>query len=189
MKLHYLLPVATLAALTACGSKSNEGAATDKDTTATPALVNEPYAESSLSNNDTVSLAGDLYHVNVSRSADKSLPVVTDELGTRFYDNRVRVAVRRSNGDMVFEREFTKADFQPHLSDKENAVMVLLGMAYDASRSTPTSLCFGAAVGQPGIDEGPAFVVRLSLDGNDVKIARDNNQDTTGAEAASAASL
>ena len=53
-------------------------------------------------------------------------------------------------------------------------------MAYDETASVSgLVLRFGAQVGQPGIGEGPAFTVELSLDGS-VRIVRDSNQDTTG---------
>ncbi len=165
--------------IAACSGKKSESQTSDNDTTTT-AKANTPYANSSQTNDYTARLGGTDYVVTISRSADTSLPVVTDELGNKFYDNRVNVQVKRG-AEQVLNKTFTKENFSEFLtSQSERQGTVLLGMAYDSEKSDGHTLRLGAQIGQVGIEEGPAFTVEIPLDGGAVSIVRDTNQDTTG---------
>lgn len=165
-----------------CGEKKKdenapqEGAAKEQKSSV-------PYAEPALTLNDTVTVGGRTFRVRLSRTADESLPVVTDDLGGQFYDNNVAVVVEYDSGEMFFSRNFTKADFAKSMSEDELKGSVLLGMAFNSDATDGSALRFGAQVGQPGIEEGPAFVVEVPLNGGKHKIARDYKQDTTGEDA------
>ena len=115
----------------------------------------------------------------MERRADTSLPVVTDELGNRFYDNRVEVSILR-DGQSFLQRSYTKDAFSDFLSASDKQGTVLLGMAFDADRSDSRAIRLGAQIGQVGVEEGPAFIVEIPLSGAASSIVRDSNQDTTG---------
>lgn len=166
----------------ACGDKKTQGEAATADSLAQTTAKDAPYEEPELKNTFTAKLAGKNFEITVVRRADKSLPVVTDELGKQFYDNRVDVTIL-SDGEPFFERSYTKEAFADFLSSAEKQGTVLLGMAYDSEKSDASTLRLGAQIGQVGIEEGPAFSVEIPLDGGASSIVRDQEQDTTGNDA------
>lgn len=169
----------TLAALSACGGKKSDGEAAMQDTALTQ-QTDAPYADPSQTSTAEAVLGGKRYEVTIARSADKSLPVVTDDMGKTFYENRVDVTVKR-DGEEFFHKSYSKEAFSDFLtSPADRQGTVLLGMAFDKSRSTASTICLGAQIGQIGIEEGPAFCVEIPLNGGTASIVRDNKQDTAG---------
>lgn len=161
----------------ACGGGGKDGGS-QTDTTQT-AQTKEPYADSPLNNDYKATLGGHAYEIRIARHADKALPVVHDDMGAAYYDNRVDVTVTR-DGAAFFSRAYTKEAFADFLSANESRGMVLLGMAYDPERSNERAIHIGAQIGQIGIEEGPAFSIEIPLDGSAASITRDKNQDTSG---------
>lgn len=166
-------------AFTACGSKQNEGTANEQDSAQTANKPEAPYAEGEKNDTLTTRLAGKDYVVRIERKADKSQPVVTDDMGKQYYDNRVDVSIT-CEGEEFFKKSYTKASFADFLSSAESQGTVLLGMALDQVKSDGHAIYLGAQVGQVGIEEGPAFSIEIPLDGSAQHIVRDRNQDTTG---------
>lgn len=163
----------------ACGDKKNDNAATANDSVQVTTANEGPVADRELKNSFTARLGGDTYDISIHRVADQSLPVVTDEQGKEYLDNRVEVVISR-NGELFRNVTYTKDSFGEFLSAAEKEGTVLLGMAYDSERSDAKCIRLGAQIGQVGIEEGPAFSVEIPLNGGAVSILRDNNQDTTG---------
>ena len=150
--------------LASCSNKKSDAEAQNVDSTQTVNNNNAPYAEPTQSNAYTTKLAGKQFEITISRVADKTLPIVKDDLGKEFYKN-----------------SFTKDAFSEFLTtaaDRQGTV--LLGMAYDSAKSDGHAIRLGAQIGQVGIEEGPAFSIEIPLDGSAASIVRDNNQDTTG---------
>lgn len=168
-----------LVALSACGEK--KATVEDKNDTPTASVQQKagPTADKDREYAYNARLGNSDYVIRVKRSADKALPTVTDETGISYYDNRVEIVVTR-NDEQLIARTFTKADFRTLLSKEEEKGTVLLGMAFDSEQSTPNAIKLGAQIGQPGIEEGPAFTVSLPLNGGTPTIERDNKQDSTG---------
>lgn len=177
--MRFAASLALVLGLAACGNSPKEANEAPTDSTQTVAKKELPYADSNLRNSFTAELGGKTYSITLERSADKELPVVTDELGKEFYDNRVEVTIT-CGGTAFFSKSYTKEDFSGLLSEAESRGTVLLGMAFDAENSTSQSIRLGAQVGQVGIEEGPAFCVEIPLNGGNPRIVRDKNQDTTG---------
>lgn len=165
--------------LSSCGEKKSNVNVEALQTEQQQAVAGTPYAESELKNTSTAKLGGRTYQITVERRADTSLPVVTDELGNRFYDNRVEVSILR-DGQSFLQRSYTKDAFSDFLSASDKQGTVLLGMAFDADRSDARAIRLGAQIGQVGVEEGPAFIVEIPLSGAASSIVRDSNQDTTG---------
>lgn len=169
-----------MAALVSCSDKKSDANAPSTDSLTTNNSSNAPYAEPNQSNAYTAKLGGKDFEISIVRQSDKSLPLVTDDLGKEFYDNRVDVVIK-CNGQEFYKHSFTKeafADFLTTTADRQGTV--LLGMAYDSAKSDAHTIRLGAQVGQVGIEEGPAFSIEIPLDGGAMSIVRDNNQDTTG---------
>lgn len=163
---------------TACGDKKNNNANDDADSVQVSASQG-PHADNAHRHTYTAVLKGKHYDITIDRQPDRSLPLVSDEMGRQYVDNSVEVIIA-CEGKLVRSKTFTKRAFAAFLSGKEKQGTVLLGMAYDAERSNSNHICLGAQIGQVGIEEGPAFTIEIPLDGSAISILRDNNQDTTG---------
>lgn len=176
-----LLLLLAAVTFTACGDRSKTAdAASDKPATeATKPADDAPYADTNRTNEKEVTLGGRKYFVRAFRTVDRNLPVVEDEVGKKFYDNRVELTITR-DGEAFCSKTFTKADFDSQLSDSEKQGTVFLGMAFDESGSDAHAIRLGAQIGQPGIEEGPAFIVEVTLSNGEISIVRDKNQDSTG---------
>ncbi len=172
----WIAGIALAAALAAgCGGKSTDGDKDGKDSVAAAAA--KPFSDPDLKMEYTARLGGKEYAVTVKRSADPSQPVVEDELGRQYYDNRVTVTVTR-DGEPFSEKSYTKDSFRDFLTPSDSKGTVLLGMAFDADGSDGHAIRLTAQVGQPGIEEGPGFIVELPLGGGPESILRDKRQDT-----------
>lgn len=169
--------LALCALCTACGGKNSEQQ--NGDSTQVSRKADDTYAEPETKRTFTAKLNGQTFDIAIVRSADKSLPVVTDDMGKRYYDYRVEVTIA-SNGKLFYTHSYTKEDFADHLSADEKKAMVLLGMAYDSVTSDNDHICLGAQVGQIGLEEGPAFRITIPINGSAPTIERDNRQDTSG---------
>ncbi len=161
--------------LAGCGGKSAEAGKDGKDSAA---VAVKPYADPKMEMKYSVRLAGKGYSVTIKREADPSQPVVQDELGHEFYDNRVTVTILR-DGAAFSEATYTKDSFREFLTATDSKGSVLLGMAFDPDRSDSRAIRLVSQVGQPGIEEGPSFVIEIPLDGGAASILRDKRQDTT----------
>lgn len=138
-----------------------------------------PYAEEESENQFSATLANKNYSISIVRKSDKTLPIVVDDMGKQYYDNKVNVVIT-CNGEAFFEKSYTKDSFSDFLSSSETQGTVLLGMAFDQVKSDSHAIYLGAQIGQVGIEEGPAFSVEIPLDGTASSILRDKNQDSTG---------
>lgn len=120
---------------------------------------------------------GATYKICIECKADTSLRLAVDESGNKYYDNRVRLSIRRPDGSEFFDRTFTKADFAQYVegANKEGA---LLGIVFDNAETD--CLRFAASVGSPDrmSDEYVPLVLMVSRTGG-VMISKDTKLDTT----------
>lgn len=122
------------------------------------------------------------YTVTVDLKADTSLPLVK-EGNQKYYDNRIRLTITRSDKSQFFSREFTKADFSAYLDNAYARDGALLGIVLD--RADGDHLVFAASIGSPdkSSDEYLPLVMRISRLG-EVSVSRDTQLDTNAADAA-----
>ncbi|WP_337385450.1 DUF4738 domain-containing protein [Prevotella sp.] len=134
------------------------------------------------SQNRTISWLGSAYTLCVERKADHELQLAKDETGTKYYDNRIKLVIKRSDDSEFFNRTFTKADFADYVGNdyKDGA---LLGIVFD--RTDSDNLYFAASVGSPDkmSDNYVPLVLTISRLGA-VKIKQDTKLDTTSDEEA-----
>lgn len=123
-----------------------------------------------------VEWVGSTYKVIVSRKADSSLPLVTQDENTKYYDNKVSVRVVRQDGSEFFNRTFTKSDFSGYVSDKMKEKSALLGVVF--FKAEGDYMYFAASVGAPDVtsDEYVPMVVKLSRMGA-VSVNKDESLD------------
>lgn len=165
--------------ITSCGSKQSDAQKNQADSSLVQANAEAPYADTDLDNTTSAQLGGKTYSIRITRKADKALPIVTDDIGKKYYDNRVDVVIT-CNGEDFFSKSYTRESFAAHLSSDETQGAVLLGMAFDSVKSDNHAIYLGAQVGQIGIEDGPAFSIEIPLDGSEPNIVRDKTQDTSG---------
>lgn len=115
------------------------------------------------------------YVCTVERIADDSLPMVKDETGQLFVDNRVKVVISRADGSVFFEREFTKAAFNAYIDDDFRKTGILEGFVFD--KVEPNEVRFACSVSRPQSDEYIPLIVAVSRQGN-IGIAKDMRLDT-----------
>ena len=118
-----------------------------------------------------ISWLGKQYQVEVARVASDSLPMVKDELGQQFVDNRIVLKVIRSDGSIFCTKTFTKAAFNASLDDDYRKTGILEGFVFD--RAEGNQLFFAASVSHPQTDEYIPLVVTLS-NFAEVGISRDD---------------
>ena len=126
--------------------------------------------------NWNVDWVGSTYTVFVHRFADESLPMVEDEYGNKYYDNRVSVKVIRKDGSEFFNKTFSKTDFSSCLDDNFRRNGALLGLLF--VEAVGDDLKFGGSVGSPDplSDEYIPLVMKLNRMGT-VHVSRDTELD------------
>lgn len=169
-----------LGLLTACGGKQ-ENNATGEDSLAQQTAGNpaEPVADDASTQDFTANLGGHEYTIELKQYADKTIPVVEDELGGQSYDNSVEMTIKR-DGSIFKSKKFTKEAFQDFMSRDDWKISVLQGMTF--VKSDEEGLHFAAQVGERDTDGAMAFNVLVTTSGT-IDITRDYNQDTTGSDA------
>lgn len=124
-----------------------------------------------------VAWLGKEYKVEINRSPSDSLPLVKDETGQKFVDNRISLRIIRADGSVFFNRSFTKAAFENLLNDDYRKTGILEGLVYDKVEGN--NVFFAASVCHPQTDEYIPLVVSVSNFG-DVGIKLDSQLDTNG---------
>lgn len=134
---------------------------------------------------------GAQYVVSIERSADTSLPLVSDESGQEYYDNTIHLRIQREDGSDFVNRTFKKSDFVSYVRgsgmEKTGA---LLGIVYDKIENG--RLVFATSIGSPDFrsDEFVPMVMTLDRNGNfsvtlDTQLDSDSSEDgVTGDEEA-----
>lgn len=167
--------VLTALVVTSCGKKkqSNDIIVPTVETPKpqTPVRM-QPYDQT----ND-VQWLGKEYQVAINRVSSDSLPMVKDETGQQFFDNRITVRILRSDGSVFFKRVFTKADFVAQLDDDYRKTGILEGIVFD--KADGNNIIFAGSVSHPQTDEYIPLVVSVSNFG-EVSIRRDDQMDTSG---------
>lgn len=126
---------------------------------------------------EDVDWIGKTYSVEIKRTVDVELPMIVDDLGNKFYDNKITVRVLRPDGSVFFDKIFSKADFASCMTEGYMKKNALLGIVLD--KADGDNLCFAASVGSPDVlsDEYMPLIITLSRTGN-VSIKKDTRLDS-----------
>ncbi len=124
---------------------------------------------------------GAVYHVNVSRQADPSLPLADDGTGNKYYDNKIKLSVVRKDQSVFYSKTFTKADFVNYVDEAYRKNSALLGVVFDKVEGN--NLIFAVSIGSPDqmSDEYVPLVLKISNHGA-VSIRKDSLLDTDSTE-------
>lgn len=110
----------------------------------------------------TFTYNGKEYQSRVVCRPDESLPIVVNEQGEKFVDNRITLRIT-SGGNTIVEKVFTKASFASQVDDKFLKNSILEGMVY--SDVTKDGIEYGASVSYPLTDLYIPFLLKVTLDG------------------------
>ena len=121
---------------------------------------------------------GHTYSVAIERLAADSLPVVKDETGQEFVDNKITLVIKRADGTVFFRKVFTKASFASYLTDTYNQKALLSSMIFHEVDGN--ELEFAASVSMPDSDD--EFIpLEISVNKDKgIQIERDATLDTWG---------
>ena len=97
-----------------------------------------------------------------SETADE-LPVVEDEDGTKYKDNRYNLLVTK-DGQTLFQRSFTKADFKSQLSSDFQKYGIMDGLRFNHIEDG--KLIFNTCVSFPDSDMSCPFILAIGPDGS-----------------------
>ena len=115
------------------------------------------------------------YTCTVERMADDSLPMVKDETGQQFVDNRVRVIIARADGSKFLDKEFKKASFDSYINEDYRRTSILEGFVFD--RVENSEVRFACSVSRPQSDEFIPLILSVNRIGN-IDIKQDTRIDT-----------
>lgn len=177
MKIIPTLLIASVVALSvvACGNKKqNNDIIAKKPVVKAPA---SPVKMQDYNHRESVNWLGQQYGIAINRRADTSLPLVTDDGGGKYYDNRIEVRVTRPDGSVFFDRAFTKTDFAAQVGDDYINKSALLGIVID--RVEGENVVLAASVGSPDVlsDEYVPLLITVSRTGG-VSISKDTRLDS-----------
>ena len=112
-----------------------------------PKVPSGPQSMTDFKYEKKIDWMGSTYTIRIHRFADKSLTLVSDEDGRKYYDNKFQVQILRQDGSSFYERTLTKDDFREYTDNQYGKDGALIGFMFD--RAEGNKLYFGASVGSP----------------------------------------
>ena len=158
----YTLACASILFFTACSSKNKNGEDTQlsmQDSTAIAGPQRMQVSEVKA----TLTYKGKDYQSSVVRQPDETLPIVTDEQGAKFVDNRIALRIT-SGGKQVVDKVFTKESFASLIDSKFMKYAILEGLVFD--QTTPRGMIYAASVCYPQSDLYVPIRLTITADGN-----------------------
>ena len=149
----------TLLTLIACQEQKTDAQQTVQTEQLTEEIHNLPAYEYS----DSLMQGSRKVVYTISREADDNLPIVEDEYGVKFKDNRYQLKVVK-DGKALFGRSFTKADFKSHLSGEIEKYGIMDGMRFNYAQEG--KLYFNACISLPESDMTCPFILTIGPDGS-----------------------
>lgn len=105
---------------------------------------------------------GKEYQSSVVRRPDESLPIVKNEQGEKFVDNRITLRIT-CGGKQVVDKVFTKDNFASLVDAKFMKYSILEGLVYD--KTTPQGIIYAASVCYPQSDLYVPIRLTITADG------------------------
>lgn len=91
------------------------------------------------------------YAISTNRTANESLPMLTDEIGQQYIDNQVTVTVQRTDSSIFFKQVFTKESFTSYLDSDFRKNGYLENIIFQNVENG--CLKFGVAISRPGSED------------------------------------
>lgn len=127
---------------------------------------------------ENVVFRGKEYRSSVTRRPDESLPLVKNEEGERFIDNRIYLRLT-GGGKTVIDKAFTKADFAQIVDARFLQHAILEGLVFD--HTTPQGFVYAASVAYPNSDLYVPLRLTITPDGK-IQLSKDELMEEPPAE-------
>lgn len=125
---------------------------------------------------NTVTWQGQPYQVEISRVADDSLPMLKDDDGQEYVDNKVTLSIKRQDGSSFFHQTFTKASFVPYLEEPFRKNGQLASIRFDEVDNS--AMEFMVVIALPNAVDDLYVPLELTVDRQGaIKIELDNDMD------------
>ena len=115
------------------------------------------------SHTDTLMQGSHMVIYTIISQPDDELPLVVDDDGTKFKDNRFSLEITKDE-QTLFSRNFTKADFKSMLSKDFQDCGIMDGMRFN--RAEDGKLYFNTCVSYPESDMSCPFILTIGPDGS-----------------------
>jgi len=162
--------------LIACGGKKNADNETIMAIDYTPPVITDPIAMDSVTDSRTVVWMNGGYRVTVQRVPLKSLPMVSNDYGQKYVDNRVSITIRRPDGSEFFSQAFTKSAFNAFLDADYRENGLLADIHFD--KAVGEQLEFTVSVAHALLIDSEEMLLKLIIDNKkNVKVDFDDNYD------------
>ena len=149
MKSLFCFCLCMVSLLTACSShkkgQNDDIQVITKDSVVTDSLQRMPISDSKV----LINYKGKQYHSTVLRKPDEGLPIVVNDEGSRFVDNRILLKIV-CDGKVVLDKAFTKQSFASFVDQDFLDNAILDGLVYD--KITPQGLQYAASLCYPQTD-------------------------------------
>ena len=127
----YLIILFVFAMLSSCGgSLSKNDSPTSEIQPAEEVVLKAPQFMQDSDITVPVKVGEREFQSNVVRRPDNNLPMVSNEQGQKYVDNRITLTLREG-GRLVVSKEFTKNDFLSFLDAGFQRHAILEGLVYD----------------------------------------------------------
>lgn len=160
----------------ACTSSSKGDGSKLTEMSAESAVSTQPERMQVSNVTETFTLKGSSYQSTVVRRPDESLPMVTNEEGARFVDNRISLRIS-AQGRNIVDRVFTKQDFASLLNARFMKYAILEGLVFDQVTEKGT-IRYAASVAYPQSDLYVPIRITVTLSGQ-LSIEREEMMDDT----------
>ena len=134
-----------------------------QETPQTEEVVEEVHSMPDYDYTDSIMLGSHKVVYAITSQPDDKLPVVVDEDGVKYKDNRYNIEITR-DGNTLFNRSFTKADFRSMLSEEFQEYGIMDGMRF--SHAADGKLYFNTCVSYPESDMTCPFFLTIGPDGS-----------------------
>ncbi|MBQ9667848.1 MAG: DUF4738 domain-containing protein [Prevotella sp.] len=114
---------------------------------------------------EQVSWAGKPYEVKISRAAVDSLPMVANEIGQKYVDNRITLTILRGDGSVFFSKSFSKASFLSYLTADYRRDGLLTDMRFKDVKGSELNFIVTIAEPEATDDEFLPLALSVNRDG------------------------
>ena len=141
-----------------------------------PKQLQDPIGMPADNQSQAVEWGGATYQVSVSRVAADSLPMVKDEAGQKYKDNRITVSVNHKDGSSLFKRTFTKSAFAQYVDEVFRKNGILASIRFDEVDNG--KLEFSVVVALPDAVDDVFIPLEMTVDRNGIiNIREDDDMD------------
>lgn len=160
----YLIILFVFAMLSSCGgSLSKNDSPTSEIQPAEEVVLKAPQFMQDSDITVPVKVGEREFQSNVVRRPDNNLPMVSNEQGQKYVDNRITLTLREG-GRLVVSKEFTKNDFLSFLDAGFQRHAILEGLVYD--KVEERNILYAASVAYPESDLYVPFQITVTPAGN-----------------------